>query len=52
MLHEPIFNAIRTIRATMLQVFESFSETCNMLLLGNVALKVALCRLSYKTPVF
>jgi len=36
------------IRATMLQVFESLSKTCNMLPQQNVALKIALCTLLHE----
>ena len=36
------------IRATMLQVFESLSKTCNMLLQQNVALKIVLCTLLHE----
>jgi len=43
MLHETIFNAKYKIQATMLQVFETLSKTCNMLPQRVVALKVALC---------
>ena len=38
------------IRATMLQVFESLSKTCNMLPQQNVALKIALCTLLHEAP--
>ena len=62
MLQEPIFNDValkvsgegvtRTntnkIRATMLQVFESLSKTCNMLPQQNDALKIALCTLLHE----
>ena len=55
MLQEPIFSGegvTRTntnkIRATMLQVFESLSKTCNMLPQQNVALKIALCTLLHE----
>ena len=36
------------IRATMLQVFESLSNTCNMLPQQNVALKIAPCTLLHE----
>ena len=36
------------IRATMLQVFESVSKTCNMFPQENFALNVALCTLLYE----
>ena len=36
------------IRATMLQVLESLSKPCNMLLQQNVALKIALCTLLHE----
>ena len=36
------------IRATMLQVFESLSKTCNMLPQQNVVLKIALCTLLHE----
>ena len=43
MLHETIFNVTNKIQATMLQVFEWLSNTCNMLPQPEVALKVTLC---------
>ena len=36
------------IRATMLQVFESLSKTCNMLPQQNVALKMAMCTMLHE----
>ena len=36
------------IRATMLQVFESLSKTCNMFQQQNVALKIVLCTLLHE----